>query len=213
MNDDETKTSFSYALNADELLHEGNRYYMGLYQLTTTRVIQNITKSSAEIIPILYNLQTNQIESNQDIIDRIFRRSQVEGNERNINNCDVIPKLVDDMSYDFAEFISKEKSKRLESEQRQNESDRLRNEQQAIQYYASRINEIESKMEDCLSDLSSLPSSYTDERNKVSKRIQGFKLQLRNLNKERDERMAIINEYKQFSIDEKLISLNIITIL
>jgi superfamily II DNA or RNA helicase len=213
MNDDETKTSFSYALNADELLHEGNRYYMGLYQLTTTRVIQNITKSSAEIIPILYNLQTNQIESNQDIIDRIFRRSQVEGNERNINNCDVIPKLVDDMSYDFAEFISKEKSKRLESEQRQNESDRLRNEQQAIQYYASRINEIESKMEDCLSDLSSLPSGYTDERNKVSKRIQGFKLQLRNLNKERDERMAIINEYKQFSIDEKLISLNIITIL
>jgi SNF2 family DNA or RNA helicase len=212
-NDDANQTSFSYSLNADELLRRGDRYYMGLYQLTTSRMVQNLPTSSAVLVPVLFNIDTQEVEQSQDIVDRIFRRSQVEGNERNVDNDDVISSVIDEMNYDFAEYISKEKDTRLNSEKRRYESDRLRNEQQAKLYFTSRISEIENRMETCEWELQNISTTEKERRNQYAKRIQGYRLQLRNLNKDRDERLAIINEDKQLSITEKLVSLNIITIV
>jgi ribosomal protein S16 len=211
--DDENKTSFSYALKADEILHEGDRYYMGLYQLTSHRMVQGQKKSSAEMLPVVYNLQTQKIEDNQDIIDRIFRRSQVEGLEKNVSNDDIQPDVIDYMSYDFAELVSTERNNRQAAEQRQLESDRLRNTQQTNEYYATRIAEIEEKIRDDNWNLEWISSDDKKERTTISRRIQLNKNRIGMLNRERDERLAIINEDKELSIDDKLVSLNIVTII
>lgn len=138
-NADETKTSFSYSLCADGILQEGARYYMGIYEIDSQRMVQGVKKKNSVLLPVVFNLQTDRIEENQDVIDRIYRRSQVEGAEHNATNEDIKAETIDNMSYDFAEYVSGEIRSRLEEEKRQTESDRQRNEQQTKEYYRSRI--------------------------------------------------------------------------
>jgi SNF2 family DNA or RNA helicase len=209
-NDDNTQTSFSYALKADDVLHAGERYYMGLYQLTSTRKIQGVKKVSADLIPIVFNLTTEQVETDQTRVDQLFRRSQVEGLEHNASNKDTDAELINDMSYDFADIIRKERTERMQKEFRQNESDRMRNEQQASIYYTTRLEELERKRQETERDLMWLP----DEESKTAKkRLSGYRLQINKLEKERDERLALINEDKHLEIKEDLVALNLITII
>ena len=211
-NDDERLTSYSYALQADEALDEGNRYFMGLYQLCSKRMVQGVEKNNAELLPVVFNLQTQQIETDSNLVDRLFRRSQIEGDERNISNKDAYLELIEDMRYDFADYISIEKTRRIEEINRQIASDRLRNEQQTKEYYVSRIKNHEMNIRTWEGYLE---FSMHDE--KETRRWQGAirlaKANISSLAKERDERLGLINENSQLNIEEKLISLNLITII
>lgn len=212
--DDDNKTSFSYALHADELLKEGKRYFMGLYQLSTSRMVQGIKKTNAELLPVIFNLQTQMLEEDTAIIDRLFRRSQVEGTERNATNEDTQVETIDDMRYGFADFISGEKKRRLEEANRQIASDRLRNIQQTEEYYKSRIQNHLTNISSWESNLEWLLSS-TEE--KEIRRWQGAirlaKANIAQLEKERNEHLELINEDTQLNMEDRLISLNLITII
>lgn len=210
--DDESKTSFCYSLSADELLNKGNQYFMGLYQLSSSRMIQGVEKTNAELMPVVFNLQEQTIEEDTGIIDKLFRRSQVEGMERNATNNDLQLDLIEDMRYDFADFISKEKNRRLQEVNRQIASDRLRNEQQTKEYYASRIQNHESNIRTWEGYLEFLQSDEKEMR-RWQGAIRLARANITQLEKERNERLDLINENNQLTIDDKLISLNLITII
>ena len=210
-NADETKTSFSYSLCADGLLQEGARYYMGIYEIDSQRMVQGVKKKNSVLLPVVFNLQTDRIEENQDVIDRIYRRSQVEGAEHNATNEDIKAETIDNMSYDFAEYVSGEIRSRLEEEKRQTESDRQRNEQQTKEYYRSRIAGFEATIKE---ESWKLEWDIDDkERLATTRRVQLAKNQIGILERERDERLARINEDRQIQMQDKLISLNLITII
>ena len=212
-NSDESNTSFSYALKADELLHKGERYYMGIYEINSCRMVQGVKKWNAELLPIVFNIQTEKLEHNQDVIDRIYRRSQVEGEEHSATNGDTKQELIDDMGYDFAEFVSRETRTRLEEEQRQTENDRLRNEQQTEEYYKFRIDSFEATIQDGLWKLEWDMDMDDKERKITENRIRLAKNQIPGLERKRDEYLAIVNEDKQMQIQNKLLSLSLITIV
>lgn len=109
-NDDQNKTSFSYSLRSDELLHEGEVYYMGLYQLTTSRMVQGVKKTAGDLLPVVYNIANDELVEDQEIIDRIYRRSQIEGSERNASNSDVQAEIIENMKSDFTFAVSEEKN-------------------------------------------------------------------------------------------------------
>ncbi|MGL6178521.1 MAG: DEAD/DEAH box helicase [Tannerellaceae bacterium] len=209
-NEDETQTSFSYALCADDVLQGGDKYCMGLYQLTSNRIVQGVKQHTAELLPVLFNLQTQRIELNQNIIDRVFRRSQIEGSECNVSNTDTQSEMIDDMNFDFIDFVKEEKAKRMAESMRQIESDRLRNEQQIKEYYTSRIANHKTNINNWELDLEFIHEEK-ERRNKAGA-IRLAKANIAQLEKERDERLTLINQNEQFSIDEKLLSLNFITI-
>lgn len=211
-NEDETKTTFSYALTADDMLHKGDRYYMGLYEICSHRMVLGRKKDSSELMPIVFNVQTKQLEQNQDIVDCIFRRSQVEGAEHNACNDDFEPEMLDDMNFDFTERISQEISERLEEEKRLIESDRRRNEQQAIEYFNSRI---ENQKRDISDNEMMLEFVFNDdkERLRLQRRIQLDKNRITVLERDKAARLELINEDRQPSMDDKLLSLNLITII
>ena len=210
-NADETKTSFSYSLCADGILQEGARYYMGIYEIDSQRMVQGVKKKNSVLLPVVFNLQTDRIEENQDVIDRIYRRSQVEGAEHNATNEDIKAETIDNMSYDFAEYVSGEIRSRLEEEKRQTESDRQRNEQQTKEYYRSRIAGFEATIKE---ESWKLEWDIDDkERLATTRRVQLAKNQIGILERERDERLAHINEDRQVQMQDKLISLNLITII
>ena len=211
-NEDKSNTSFSYGLTADDILKKGDRYYLGVYEITTHRVIHGVPKDNAVLMPVIFNLQTGKIETNQDVIDQLYRRSQIEGKEHNATNEDIKSDVVDKMNYDFTQFVSDSIHNRLEEEQRQTESDRRRNEQQTIEYFRSRMQGFEQTIKDEEWKLEWL-SDNDKEQLATKRRIQLAKAQITMFERQQNERLAVINESKQLSMDDKILSLNLITIL
>lgn len=210
-NEDESHSSFCYALDSDDILRAGNKFYLGLYKILSSRMVQGVEKKTTELLPIVFNLQTNELETNDEITDRIFRRSQVEGYERNVNASDIIPEVIDDMSYDFIEYVTSVKQQRYDEETRQAESDRLRNLQQTKEYYSLRIANHEENIREWEYELNYV---YLDDKEKRGKEgaIRLAKANIQLLENELEERLSLINENKNLTIEEKLISLNFITI-
>jgi len=209
---DRRNSSFCYALRSDELLCAGNRYYMGLYQLDSERLVQGVKKNRSELLPIVFDLNKGVIEDSQMVVERLYSRSQIEGIEKNASNEDINPEMIDNMNFDFAECINKEIYSRIDDEKKQIESDRQRNEDQINIYYRSRINNHEVNIETWQH---SINNYYIDEKERrgLEGAIRLAKARIAQLETERNERLFQINSVQQPMISNKLVSINLITII
>lgn len=211
-NEDPNDTSFSYALQADEMLKEGERFYMGLYQLTTHRMVQGQEKESAELMPVVFDIENKQLVNDEEIVNRLYRRSQVEGSEHNASNEDLSAETIDDMRYDFADYVRDEIQRRQEEVNRQMESDKMRNIQQTEEYYKSRIDSYKSNISQW-----ELNMEWSMNDNKEYQRwtnaIRLARANIQRMEKERDERLALINEDNQLTMEDKILSINLIIII
>lgn len=210
-NDDQKTTSFSYALKADNVLKHDDRYYLAMYQLSISRLVHGIKKTNAELQPVVFNLQTRKIEENSEVVDSLYRKSQVDGYERNPKNSDMNAEIIDDMRYDFADYITAEKKRRQDEANKQLISDRQQNELQTKEYYQSRIDSLQRTIRDNEAMLE-FNIDEKEQRNRHNT-IRLMQSNIAKLEKERDEKLSIINEDNQLQIDEKLLSLNLITII
>ena len=53
--EDKSKTSFSYAIRNDEAIPAGSVYYLAVYKLSTSRMIQGIRKSTDTLFPVVFD--------------------------------------------------------------------------------------------------------------------------------------------------------------
>ncbi len=212
-NEDETNTSFNYALRSDENLQVGNKYFMGIYQLSVIRMVQNIEKTNAELVPVVFNLQTLKIEKDKAIVDQLFRRSQIEGLEHNIRNSSSIQlNIIEDMRYDFADFINAETKNRKKEAEKQIMSDRARNEQQTNEYYSSRIKNHEANIRNWEGNLEFMTYDEKGIR-RLQNSIRLAKGSISSLINERNDRIDLLNKNQDLKVEDKLISISLITII
>ena len=207
--DNNTLSTFSYAVPADELLDSGSRYYMALYKIAVERTVQGIKKTSEELMPLVFDIRNKEIVSNQHLIDRLFSKSQNDGEEKNALNQDTDKDMISDMSADFTDFISNYIKNRKEEETRQLESDRRRNIQQTIEYYDARMEIFNHKLREYENELEWFPD---DEKRKIKNKINLTKGQIKRLENERDDRLAKISDSSELNLCSSLLSLNLITI-
>lgn len=211
--DDTSKTSFCYALKEDDLLQAGEKYYLIIYQMGVTRKVHGVPKQMATLLPLLYSIGEKKIVNNEDILNRVFSRSQTEGIEHNAMNSDIDSEMIQDMRYDFAEEIDKVKSKRLSEIKLQVESDRQRNEKQTNEYYASIIENQRKYIRDWEYEIEILNNA--DE--KRAKQLQGAKRlaenRIQKMEKEKEDRLTQIREASHIEIGESVVSLNLIYII
>ena len=211
--DDDSKTSFCYALSSDELLEKGLSYYLVVYQISVSRKVLGVTKHTETLLPLLYNVQEKTVVRNEDIINRMFSRSQTEGVEYNPSNEDIDSEMLQDMRYDFAEEIGNVKAQQLSEIKIQVESDRQRNEKQTLEYYASVIENQQRFIRGWESDI----EIYYDLDEKRVRQLQGVirlaQDRIKRYEKEREERLTQIRESSQIEIAESIVSLNLINII
>ena len=150
---------------------------------------------------------------NEDIINRMFSRSQTEGVEYNPSNEDIDSEMLQDMRYDFAEEIGNVKAQQLSEIKIQVESDRQRNEKQTLEYYASVIENQQRFIRGWESDI----EIYYDLDEKRVRQLQGVirlaQDRIKRYEKEREERLTQIRESSQIEIAESIVSLNLINII
>lgn len=202
---------FSYSIKADEILNEGEIYYLGIYRLKINRQFNAENKESCELLPILYNVNNDFIIENQQLIDRVFKKSQVDGSEKNASNVAMNDDLIENMRGDFTEFVSSERKRRIEESRKQELSDRLRNVQQTKEYYQARIDglenlvaEYEYRLEWCYDD---------KEKRRLENILRLRRGNVRQLEKERDERLAELNKEITMTVSENILSLNLVTVV
>ena len=209
--DQKIHNAFSYSIDADEILNEGDIFYLGVYRLKTSRKVNADNKDTFELLPVLYSVNNDRLIENQQVVDRVFKKSQVDGAEKNASNEAMDGELIENMRSDFTAFISSERKRRIEETNMQEQSDRLRNVQQTKEYYHARLEGLENLVSEY---------EYQLERandDKEIKRLESIlrlrRGNVRQLEKERDERVAELNKETNLTISEKIISLNLVTVV
>lgn len=210
--EDKSKTSFCYSIKADDVLKSGSSYYLSTFQFTTSRMVQGVLKHSETMFPIVYNISSREVVHDQNVIDRLFSVSQSNGYEYNPPAELYDSELIADMRYDFTAEVKAERNSRQQELRLQAESERIHNEAQTKEYYRSRMDIIKARIKE-REDI--LEYIYNDDKTRRSFEniIRLDKGQLERLKKEMEDRLAIINEDAQISVDEQLMSLNLIKIL
>lgn len=211
--DDESKTSFCYALTNDDLLQKDSSYYLIVYQMSVTRKVLGVPKRTETLLPLLYHVNTQSIVTDEEIIDRVFSRSQTEGEEHNASNSDIDTEMLQDMRYDFAEEISVQKSNRLAEIKLQVESDRQRNEKQTNEYYASMIDNLQRFLRSWESDIEMLFNVDEKRVQQLQGAIRLAQARIQQIEKEKEDRLTQIREASQIEIGESIVSLNLINII
>lgn len=211
--DDKSKTSFCYALKNDDLLKAGTTYYLIIYQMSVTRKVLGVPKHTETLLPLLYNVNTREIVNSEDMIDRVFSRSQTDGEEHNATNSDINSEMLQDMRYDFAEEINNVKAERLSEIKLQVESDRQRNEKQTNEYYTSLIDNLRRYIRNWESDIE---MNFNIDEKRVQQLQGAIRLaqsQIQQREKEKENRLTQIREASQIEIGESIVSLNLISII
>ena len=211
--DDGLKTSFCYALTNDTLLQRGLSYYLVVYQISVTRNVLGVPKHTETLQPLLYNVQERAIVDNEDVVNRVFARSQTDGFEHNATNKDIDATMIQDMRYDFAEKISEVKTKQMSEIKLQIESDRQRNERQTNEYYATVIDNQRKYIHEWESEI----EIYFDADEKRVRQLQGAirlaQARIQQLEREKEDRLTQIREASQVEMEESIVSLNLINIV
>lgn len=211
--DDESKTSFCYALSSDDILKKDTAYYMVVYQMSITRKVLGVPKRTDSLLPLLYSVDEQRIITEETMIDRIFSRSQTEGMEHNASNRDIDPEMLQDMRYDFAEEITGQKATRMAEIRLQVESDRQRNEKQTNEYYASMIDNLRRFVRGWESDIEMLFDVDEKRVQQLQGAIRLAQARIQQMEKEKEDRLTQIREASQIEIGENIVSLNLINII
>ena len=212
--DDKISTSFSYALRSDDVMPAGGHYFLAVYKLSTSRMVQGIKKTSAELFPVLYDAHTQNIVTDVDLVDHLFGLSQISGREHNPDVEYLNKEIIQDMRYDFLDAIHAEIKRRVDEIKRTAESERQRNDLQTREYYQSLIDSRETSIDEWESRLQYERGWMTPkEIRELEGAIRLGKANVDNYRKQMEARLDIINADPGITIEEEILSLNLVCIL
>lgn len=209
--DNKHQTTFSYSITSDDILSKGDLYYLGIYQIKSSRPYKKEIKDSYQLLPVLYNVNEHRIIDDQFVIDQVFKKSQINGAEKNAANIATNQDIIDDLMHEFAAFIKSERNRRIKECKMEEESDLQRNVVQTTEYYKARINEIENRINEYEIMINWI--SDDKERNKYRGNINRDKRRISDLEEELDERLKMLKEDTGMSISVQLLSVNFVTII
>lgn len=212
-NENKLNTSFSYSLTHDNIMKEGLTYYMAVFKIDTSRKILGIPKTSTELLPILYNAVDKCVESREDIVDHVFGQSQVSGKECNPQPLFVKEELIQDLRYDLQDVIRNEKDKRYREIQINAESEKIRNVSQTEEYYNSLISNRRKSIEEWKWRLDYSIGLSDKEKRNLEGAIRLGEANIRDYAKQRDSYLNIFKADPEISIDEQIVSLNLVRII
>ena len=211
--EDKASTSFSYALSNDNLLEKGKLYYMIIYRLEVGRILHGVPKRTETLLPIVYDVSEKKVIDDEEVVNRIFSRSQTEGKEANASNAARDSELIIGMSYDFAEAVNQQMEQRRAELYLQVQGDNQRTAKQTEEYYSKRIQNLKNNISTWESELEWL--FQNDEKRAIQQQgtIRMNKGRISSLEEECKDRLNQIHESSEIKMNKSVVSLNLITIV
>ena len=212
-NDDKASTSFSYALSNDKLLEKGKLYYLIVYKVQVERKVQGVPKYTESLLPILYDVYERQVVDDEDIVNRIFSRSQTDGKEANAVNDGIDSEMIQDMRYDFAEVVTQKIDQKRAELLLQVQGDNQQTARQTEQYYDRRIQNLKNSISQWETELEWLIQNDEKKARERQVMINLFKTNIGKLEADREQRLEQINESTHIEMTKSVVSLNLVSIV
>ena len=166
------------------------------------------------MLPVLFDINKRAIVNDEELVEKIFSRSQTEGKECNANNSCTDAELIQDMRYDFIEAIDSLKKEKLAELKLQVESDSQRNEKQTIEYYQTMIRSQENFISNWETEIETNFDELDESRiRELHGAIRLAKARITTLQNEREDRLNRIHEDSFVEVNDNVVSLNLINIL
>lgn len=211
--EDQIRTTFCYAIKSDDLLTKGKVFYLVVYKMVENKNIIGVNKVDETLLPLVYDIEEKRIVRQENLVNHLFSKSQMDGVENNPSSEYVEFDLIQDMRYDFAESISEEKNKRLSEIKLQMESERQRNERQIREYYTAIIDNQRNYIKKWEFDIWVMDDTEEIRKRNLQNAINLTKDRIKRLEEEFLDRMNEINKNVQIDIKESIVSLSLISII
>ena len=211
--ENKSSTSFSYALAANGGLEKGKLYYLIIYRVRVSRIVHGVPKYTETLLPILYDINKRAVVKDEDLVERIFSRSQTDGKECNPVNAGTEAEMIEDMRYDFTEEVEQILEKRKAELLLQIQGDNQRTAHQTNEYYARRIENLRQNISTWEVESEYLMDHDEKKANQMRRLINMTEVNIKKLESERDTRLEQINESANIKIAKSIVSLNLVNVI
>lgn len=212
--ENEDQKTFSFPVYEDDVVKAGESFLMGVYQLTTTRDVHGTNVKSETLMPFVYGIQDHSLIESQEKVDHIYSLTQTAGLRKEVKYDELTEEVIGEMSDMFVMAISQEKRNQKEELALQIDNDKQQNVLQTKAYFESRRKSIKNIIQEN-KDRLHLAEMLNDEKgiNDATLQINTNTGRLQKLDKEEQERIAVIENVPDPSITSKLISISYIKII
>ena len=169
---------------------------------------------SETLMPFVYGIQSRSLIESQEKVDHIYSLTQTAGLRKEVKYDELTEEMVGEMSDLFVMAISQEKRNQKEELALQIDNDKQQNVLQTKAYFESRRKSIKNFIQEN-KDRLHLAEILNDEKgiNDATLQINTNTGRLQKLDKEEQERIAVIENVADPSITSKLISISYIKII
>ena len=207
----EDQKTFSFPVYEDDVVRAGESYMMGVYQLTTTREVHGTNVKSETLMPFVYSIQSHSLVESQEKVDHIYSLTQTAGLRKEVKYDELTADVISEMSDKFVAAISRVKRQQKEELTLQIDNEKKQNVLQTKAYFESRRKSIKGIIEDNQNKL--LVAQMLNDDKGISDatlQINTNTGRLQKLDKEEQDRIAIIENVPDPNITSKLISISFI---
>ena len=173
---------------------------MCVYNYVTTQRVHGVMKKSEALVPFVFNMGNLQMEVDEAVINRLYGASQVNGIEYNPPSSLYADSIVNEMRVAFLEASTNERRKQLDELQRHAESERLHDELQTKEYFNVRLENLRQRIKEREEILNNFMTDDVERQNieRVLKMDKGL---LESRLRELQDKIDVINEDNQISVD------------
>jgi len=185
-------------------------YILGLYVLRSEKHLYGSVSSTEVLTPIMFNLRTEQIVENEELVKTVYALAQDSGELSKRVNASIDADTILSLKIAMEEKITSLQHEYIENESVLIESNKLTMVQQYTQYYDSRISHLQAAL-----DRHSSESFIRDEKHRAQMQriILMDRKNIENMEAEKEEKLAAIQGAGVFEKEHQLLSLSLISIV
>lgn len=214
---DKSQRTFFFELDGSKLPDDikKSRYMLAIYKVSVSRTIFDRPTITDSLYPILFDIDNARIIEDHELAEKFMGRAQVDGRYAPLGeNMKLDSDMLDDLRYDLKECIERYViSYKRELQTRIDNSKKMRY-QQTVQYYESRIKNLNSDIKDHEYFREMALMTNNDDNLKAEDRILRLRRgQLRNMEERRESDLERINRDVQLKVTEEIKSLNLVKVV
>ena len=187
-------------------------YFLAIYSIETSYVVQGAVKETSTQYPILYDWKNDTIIADENIVFKVLGQSQVYGSYRNIANLpDYNDEHVENLKYALLENVSN-----YAQERKQDLEVNLRSQQNIKLSQMEKFHQFQ-EMARLENQLKRAQDAFTyawsnEERKNAEQRIKATETRMQNVEQEYQEKRAVLLRDFELKVSYKLVSINLINI-
>lgn len=212
---DNRKNTFFFELKADNLPSEISKgqYMLGIYKISVSRdVFGKSHLNTDSLYPVLFDIKNNCVIEDEDLSEKFMGCAQIDGRYAPMDESFYATEdFVNDLRYDFTMYVKDHVNIVRNDLANRIENSKLIRSKQTLQYYESRIERYKRNIEMQQFILESSVMSGNAGSNENTLRM--MRANLKDLEQERQEIIAKINEDPNLKVTSEILSLNLVNVI